>query len=301
MVKEKDIEVAKIWHSWDYDKFKILPENRGLKFSDGINPKKVAQLQKLIDDGLFVEEESLVKVNEDFFITQGAHNFQVRKNNKMPIRYTIVTDHRFNNGTSRRDMISNVLGINTVDTSWKRSQVFNAAFHTKCPLAVLIHELIIKHNERFGWQEIMGLLTKEENFFSGYHKINSLKPFTDKSLIETFNSPGFKAELNYFFELNAVFRASYRKGLLMKAAYLIINKCKEMMDIRKFMKVILTIPDHHLNSHTLKNMTECICLLLNYYNKAVANKVVTKTVMYQIGVTSRKNKAAKKVLLKEAA
>lgn len=284
MKPEKDQVVGQIYQSWDYDKFNILPENRGLKDSNGVDRRKVAQIQRLIDEDQWVDEESIVKVNENFTITQGAHNFIVRKNNGMPIRYVIVRDHRFNNGTSRRQLVNNILGTNTIDTSWKKAQVFAAAYYTKCKLALLIHELIENHENRFRWQEIMGIITKYEDFFNGYHhhRVLNLDIFCDKDYIEYFNSPAFKAEFDYFLKLNDKFRIAARKGLLLKAAYSIINRCKEDLDIRLFMKTLLTIDDKVLNSHQIKNFNTCIVLMINHYNKVGGKKVEPSAVRLQI-------------------
>lgn len=282
IVENGDKVVAFIYESWDYSKFKVLAENRGLKYSGGVSQKKINQLQNLINTNMWVDEESLVKVNENFVITQGAHNFFTRKQNNMPIRYTFMKDHRFNNGTSRRKLVNSILSMNTVDTSWKRPQIFNAAVYTKCPLALLIQELIVKHKNRFRWQDIMGIITKEEDYFSGLNQLVNLDPFCDKEYIEIFNSPGFKAELKYFLELNNVVRVSHRKGLLLKAIYSIINQCKQMVDVRAFMDVILSLHDNQINSPKLTGLRACINLLIAHYNKEAGKSVVAKTISWHI-------------------
>ena len=121
-MKNDDKLVSKVYETYNYDQFSVLPENRGHVETKGIKEKKLKMLQRLIDNGTWVDEISRVKVNLNHEIIDGAHTFEILKRNGKPIRYEFIEDGRFNEVT-KREKIGAVYSINSVTTTWSRSGI----------------------------------------------------------------------------------------------------------------------------------------------------------------------------------
>lgn len=292
MEKSKDKMVAQIFESYEYDKFKVVSQNRGHIETNGVKHGKLNKLQKLIDQGRYVEEKGLIFVNEDFLIVEGRHTFELRKQNNMPIRYTFIKHEGFNNGTTRRQLVGNIYNINTINTAWTSSDFFHSAVQTKAPLALIIDGIVEKYDNTFKWSDIMGLLIKDESLFNGRFAHLELKIFDDKELIEEINSRAFKAELEYFVELNSKARVSFnRKGPILQAAYQVINKAAGVLDVGRFRKSILKIDDAVLNSTKMKNLRTSITAMVKHFDKTTGNTIEPSAVLQEI-VSKQKSETA---------
>lgn len=96
-----DKQIASVFETSDYDKFKTIDGNRS------VNPKHVAEIVKSIEDNGFLDEEILV--NEKFEIINGQHRFNALKELNLPIQY------RIKNGIG----IKEVKALNRNTSNWK--------------------------------------------------------------------------------------------------------------------------------------------------------------------------------------
>ena len=183
MAKNDDKVVANVYETFDYDKFKILAENRGQKETKGIKDRKIKRLQDMINRGTWIHEMSRVKVNTDFQIIDGAHTFEVSRLNGLSIRYEVTDDPHFNE-VSKREMVGNVYSINSITTSWTSAELFDAACQTKAPLALLMKDILEEHDNFFVWTDLQALLEKDGRHFVGRWRGVTMQTFEDKNLIE---------------------------------------------------------------------------------------------------------------------
>lgn len=304
MKKYENEIVAHIYETRDYARFKFLKENRGRTESLGLSRKRLEHLQWLVNNNKWVPEEQQVKVNKDFVIVQGRHNFEISLRNNLPVRWTFINDHRFNNGTSRRELIANVFSINTVDTSWGKPEVFNGAVAAKFPLAILIKRMVDRYENQFKWTDVIALLTQEEDYFShaAYSKYIDMKEtFENRDFIKQIEHATFRAEITFLLELMELFTGSHEKRMMLRSVYSIINKAKELVDVKAFRKCVLKIDKDKLERFRAKKLQHCIKFLIDHYNRSVGDTVEHTAVSYQIKVSTNRRTRAKQQLLQEAA
>lgn len=276
----KDKIVANIYETYDYDKFTIIPENRGHVETKGLKARKLLQLQELVNNGKYCEEYGLVKVNKELVIFDGRHTFELRKLNGMPIRYLIIEDEKYNDVT-KKDLLNNVYNVNKINTAWSGNDLFKAAFQTKRPLAIQIQNLMDAANNRFVWTDIIALLTKNDDYFVGRLHDLDLTSFSDKTLLEEINSKAFKLEYKYFLSLNDKARVALRKGMIIKTVYSVLWKAREIVDPLKLRTTALNIPDEVLDSKKTVEIKKFIPILIKHYNKQHGQSVKAEAVVFQ--------------------
>lgn len=297
MDKFKDEIVASIYETYDYGRFKVIKENRGRIETGGISKKRLDMLQWLIENDKWVKEESLVKVNKDFLICQGSHNYELAVANNKPVRWTYIEDHRFNNGTTKKQLLNHILMMNTTDTSYSKPEIFNLACVGKYQLALLIKKLIDRYDLK--WTDVIALLTQEEDYFShaAYSKYIDLETFDNEDYIKMINHHTFRAELNYLVELMELFKGTHKKGMLLRSTYSIINKAKDIVDSKKFRESILELDKDKLSRFRPKKLQECVKYLIHNYNQHAGKSVEHTGVMFEIRIkTSRRNRKKQELL-----
>lgn len=255
----------------DYDWFQIIRENRGRKDSGGVKKSKIAELQRMIDDGTFVPEMDQARVTPDGRVIDGAHYITTMRQNKMEVRYVIVKDERFGTDVPKREFINNILNVNRIDTTWTKQDIFKAALVTKSPLAVAFQDLMDKHGT-FTWMDLLALVTQDDNYFMGRIKSADLMTFADKNLVEKFESREFKTEFNYFLKLNNKVRGvAFSKRIALKSAYSVIFKGKTIIpNMNRFRDAILTMDDHIFTSKSIgQKMEKMIKAMVDRYNEKV--------------------------------
>jgi hypothetical protein len=281
MKKEDEKLASEVYETFNYDQFSILPENRGHIESKGIKEKKIKVLQRLIDEGIWIDEVARVKVNEKFEIIDGAHTFEVLKRNQKAIRYEIIHDAAFNSGT-KRDKIGAVYSINSVTTTWSPAELFNAAVVTKAPLALILREIIEKNDNYFLWTDLIAILEKDSNYFMGRWRKASMQLFERKDLIEQVQHETFTPELNFFIKLNQKARIAQRKGLILKAAYDILWNARHMIEPKLMRKALASLPESSVSSNKMISDDACRRMIIQHYNKSQGQAVETATIMYAL-------------------
>lgn len=292
MPQNEDKVVSKVYETYDYDKFTVLPENRGHVFQKGIKERKVLTLQRIINAGRWIPNMTKVRVNEAFEIIDGAHTFTVCKINQMPIRYEIISGEHFNNVT-KREKIGNIYNINANTTSWTPAELFQSAVQTKAPLALIMNELINANDNTFVWTDVLALLTEDSTFFGGRWRKADMKTFEQKDLIEKIKSAEFLSEFNYFIKFNAKARIAQRKSTLLAAGYDILWNARDMINPRLFRKSLGTIPDQSILADKVRNHEGARRMLLSHYNRTEGQTVEVTAVLYQL---KQKTKDAATVL-----
>lgn len=279
----KDKIVGQIYESYDYDQFKIIKENRGRSETHGINIRKLNSLQTLIESKQYVEEYGIVKVNKDFLIVDGRHTFEIMQRNKLPIRYIIIGDDRFNNAT-KNEMLNSVYTVNKINTSWNGHELFNAACQRKGPLAVAINEIIDKHDNTFKWNDVMALIIKNLDMFRGRFHIAqiNLLTFWKAEYVDYINSNEFAEELKWFVKFNEKARVAYHKGSVLMSFYSVLWNARSFVNPMNFRKSCLSIPDTTLQSQQTRKANFLVSALIKNYNRKFGQSVVLSTVLYQL-------------------
>jgi len=281
-MKNDDKVVAKIFETYEYEKFSILAENRGQKETKGLKDRKLKTLQNMIDRGEWIHELSRVCVNEKFEIVDGAHTLEIARRNSFPVRYEIVSDPHFND-VSKRDLIGSVYIINSVSTVWTSSELFGAAVQTKAPLALVLNEIIEAHENFFVWTDLMALLQKDDRYFTGrWRHLANMQTFESKELVELAKSEEFALEVKHFAKLNLKARIAPRKGIIFKAAYDILWHCRDMVNPALFRRALTSLPENLVTSVRSASDEPCRRMLIQHYNKTQGAAVDTAAVIYAL-------------------
>lgn len=282
MAKQDEI-VSHIYSSYDYDKFIVIPQNRGRQETNGIKPRKLVTLAELHDNDEYFEEWARVKVNESFIVLDGAHTLADRKARKLPIFYEIIKGERFNNGHTKRQLMGAIFLANKNSTAWTGDDFFRANLQLKAPLAVLMNETIEHHGNMFKWTDLLALLTKDEDFFTGRFKRSKADVFEDRKLIAHYKSNEFQLELKFFVKLNAKAMGAWRKSNLLKAAYLIINKARTVVDPKAFRRYVADIPIELIQKReNMLTVEAAIKACIKYINSCNGKSYKESTVMFEI-------------------
>lgn len=281
MANNKDRVVANVFETTDYDRFSILAENRGQKETKGLKERKLERLQRMVNDGTWIHEMSRVRVNTQQQVVDGAHTLEICRRNKMPVRYEITDNPKFNYVT-RREMIGNVYSINSVTTSWSSQELFDAACQLKAPLALIMKEILEANNNFFVWTDLMSLVEKDGRHFVGRWRGVTMHTFEDKDLVEYIQSPEFEAELKYFVKFNLKARIAPKKGLILKAAYDILWYAREHVDPLMFRKSLVNIPENVIQSGKTTTLDGAIRLLISHYNKSQGQTVNIQSMLFAI-------------------
>jgi hypothetical protein len=281
MAKTDDKVVANVYETFDYDKFKVLAENRGQKDTKGIKDRKIKRLQDMINAGTWIHDLSRVKVNVDFQIIDGAHTFEVARRNGLSIRYEVTDDPHFNE-VSKRQMVGNVYSINSITTSWSSQELFDAACQTKAPLALLMKDILEEHENFFVWTDLQALLEKDGRHFVGRWRGVTMQTFEDKDLIDLIQSNEFAQELKFFVKLNLKARIAPKKGLILKAAYDILWHAREHVNPSMFRKSLVSIPESWVQSAKTSTDDKCRRLLIHHYNKNQGQAVNIQAVTFAV-------------------
>lgn len=281
MKEQNDKVVANIYQTFDYEKFKVLAENRGQKETKGIKERKMLTLQHMVDSGRWIHEISRVRVNEDFSVIDGAHTLELCRRNNLPVLYEVTDDPHFNEVT-RREMIGNVYSINSVTTSWTSQELFEAAVQVKAPLALLMKEIIETEDNYFLWTDLMALLQKDGRYFVGRWRQANMATFEDKELISIILGSEFSQELKHFIKLNLKARIAPKKGMILKAAYEILWHARVHVDPRKFRTSLASIPEHLVQSSKTTTDDGCRRLLIAHYNKSQGQDVAIQAVQFAL-------------------
>jgi hypothetical protein len=264
----KDEVVAHIYETNNYGKFKFVAENRGRKETDGISAKRMELLQWLKDNNKWIPEKSTVYVNEDGLIVEGRHNFELAVRNKLPVRYIIMEDVRFNDGMSLQELLEHILWINTIDTSWGKAEIFSAACQGKFKVALAIQSLLRIYKDAFKWTDVWALLTHEEDYFAhaAYSKFISMSEFRNNDLYKEATHENFRAEINYLLKLMELFSGTENKRMWIRAVYSILNKANEIIDRKAFRKCVLKLDHDKIVRLNVQDLKGCVRILTEHYN-----------------------------------
>lgn len=286
---EKDKEVSVIFETRDYDKFRPMKQNRGALTDTGTKQRKLASILKLIETGKFVAELATIRVNKSFEIIDGHHRLQALRMYKMPIRYEIISDDKFNEATGR-EKLGHVYDVNAINPAWSQNDMYKAALAAKAPLAVAIQQVINKYRNRFDFNHVLALVMKNEKIFTGARKGDvSMQTFDNKKYVEEMETGDFVHEIKYFAELNEKLRITERPSVGYKAAYIILWKysmlIEEPTDFRGiFRKAILTTSENMLrNTDRTRTLSSWIRLFIETYNKRSRSKLKVSNVMKALG------------------
>lgn len=285
---EKDKQVAVIYETYDHDKFRPMKQNRGTVTETGTKRRKLVSILKLLESGKYVPELGTIRVNKNFEIIDGHHRLQALRMYKLPVRYEIIEDQRFNEATGR-EKLGHIYDVNAINPSWSQTDMYKAALAAKAPVALAIQQLINKYRNKFEFQHVLALVMKNERIFTGARKGDvSMQTFDDKKLLDVFDEPSFHIEIRYFNELNEKFRISDRSSLGFKAAYAIMWRFMEHTSPPvfrgDFRKAILTTSENMLrNTERTRTLSTWVRLLIETYNKRSRDKVKVTTVLKALG------------------
>lgn len=264
-----DKVVSRIYETYEYDAFKPLGANRGAANKFGIKNAKLNKMLKLIEEGKFIPELGTIKVNEKYEVIDGHHRLQALKAHKLAVRYEIIHDPKFNIATGR-EKLGNVYTVNAVNPSWSGKDLFKAAFSAKAPLAIKIQQLINDYGEIFDFLDVLALLKRDEECFSGVKRGGvDMSVFEDASLVDHANTDEFKLELKYFEKLVQKYRISSHRKRGVHATYTILfNISNDVIDKIAFRNSCLRVTDNALlSTKKTKNIEAWIRLLVETYNR----------------------------------
>jgi hypothetical protein len=288
---EEDKEVSVIYETFNWDKFKPMKQNRGTLTDTGTKQRKLVSILKLLETGKFVPELATIRVNMNFEIIDGHHRLQALKMYKLPVRYEIITDDKFNQATGR-EKLGHIYDVNAINPSWTQQDMYKAALAAKAPVALSIQAIITKYRNKFEFNHILALVMKDEKIFTGARKGSvSMQTFDNKKLIEEMESQEFTLEVKYFVELNEKLRISERSSIGYKAAYAIMWKymgSKEPVVFRSaFRKAILTTSENMLrNSDRTRTLSTWVRLFIETYNRRNRDKIKVISVLKSLGKLS---------------
>lgn len=291
-----DKVVGQIFETYEYDKFKPLPGNRGVENDEGVKKSKLDTFLRLIQTGKYIPEMGTIKVNKSLQIIEGHHRFQALKLNKLPIRYEIIESATFNEATGR-EKLANVYTLNSVNTVWTAKDMYQSAVKSKAPLAVKIEELIQKGKGTFDFLDVLALLTNDESYFTGMRGSGAdMRIFERKDLVEHAETSEFRSELAWFKEINEKFRISQYRKTGLRVTYMILHGAREIIDPKKFREATPRIPDNKLqNNVKTRNVAAWTRTLTEWYNaKARDNVRVINVAKHLSKYRSSKNPLVRK-------
>lgn len=268
MAKNNDEIAANLYITTDYDKFIILKYNRGEKENNGVDLKKVRQLQRLIDLDLYEFEIPEVKVNKDFKVIDGVHTITLARANNIPLQYRIITSKRFNN-ISDEEFINRVMIINGINTKWPGGRIYKAALSFPLPLATKINEILIRYKNDFMWLDIMGLLRKKSDHFNGRVTGLDLNTFKDPKLIAYSKDDSFKSELKWFAKIHNKLKVAgrYKMSTIQNIYNILFFADDEKLDKVKFKYALLMQPANFYKTRFVGlNRRKTVELLIKVYN-----------------------------------
>lgn len=293
---KNDKTVAEVRESRDYGKFKVWKKNRGKEETDGLDRRKLDKMQKLVDQGLWRPELNKVFVNLEGIVIEGRHSFEICKINELPVHYQVVKDKHFNKYETDYELTGEIYGINTSGTHWTGDNLFNAAIQHNVPLAKHIRDLIFRFENAFNFGDVLALLTKNEIHFKTHSGVLRASIFTDPNLKKILASGEFDAEIRSFAKINGrAIAAKYRKSFL-RAAYLILNRAKHLVNTKLFRDHIPTIPITKIQSHKYRKVDEYMKLIIDHVNEAAGKSYVYETIKFEIynQLSEEKKQLAKK-------
>lgn len=285
---EKDRQVAVIYETYDYNKFHPMKQNRGTATETGTKRRKLVSILKLMETDKYVPELGTIRVNKNLEIIDGHHRLQALKMYKLPVRYEIIEDQRFNEATGR-EKLGHIYDVNAINPAWSQTDMYKAALAAKAPVAVAIMQIINKYRNTFEFQHVLALMMKNERIFTGARKGDvSMQTFDDKKLLGVLEESAFHLELKYFNDLNQKFRISDRSSLGFKAAYSIIwgfmEHASPTVFRENFRKAILNTSENMLhNTERTRTLSSWIRLLIETHNKKNRDKIKVATVLKALG------------------
>lgn len=291
MAKNNDTVVGEIYETYDYGKFSFFDENRGMKHSQGYDKNRGQKLQRLINDGEYYNEIGIVKVNLDFKIIDGRHNFEVRRQNKLVVRYIIIKNEHFN-VPDKKDLFAPINRINKHNSAWSIKNLFGSALNLKMPLALIFEELMKRHKYHFTWIDLCMVLKADIGILSTWSR-SKMKPemFDDHVLVERAKSKEFQTDFNLFVRINDKARVYPRKTSVITCLYNVIYK-SNLVSSLKLVKAFEQMPDDKIKA--FKGSDEFTRDLIRMYNSYHGEKINPEAVLMQI----RNHKRGKEITIK---
>lgn len=249
-------KVGEILETNDYSLFKPIGYNRGVDKNEGTKNYKVLQFQKKIDSGEFILEIGIIFVNMSMRIIEGHHRFQVLKANKLPIRYIILKDAKFN-VTNKNEIVETLHSINSTNSSWSIGDLYKAALRIQAPVAVLLNSLIDKYENTFKVNDVLGIASGNFKKFKP-----SIQAYNDKILLDAIKQLENNGEIERLSKVSAKFRVAKHRQLLLRSYYEILFGFE--LDSQQLLKKTLKMGDRKITGITTKN--EALKALTSNYN-----------------------------------
>lgn len=227
----RGLKPSEIVRTTKYGIFKTLFANRGK--AKGFDEKRVQNLVKLIENGTYYHEMSVVIVNKNGVSIDGANRIEAHRRTETPVLFRVLTNKLYN-GTVRNTL--NIVTVyNGFNPTWTAKEQFTTAFQIGSKLA----QLLASHRADYVGQSVK--LTENDirvNLMMTLVERNKKKTHSRKrGFIEYFNDDFLKyAETDEFVtEFNFVAKIiEYFKDSPFDAARILEQLLFVMWDDSKF-------------------------------------------------------------------
>jgi hypothetical protein len=272
----------------------LSENNRGIK--KGFSPKRVADIEKKIDKGVWVPTYSILTTNESLELMDGNNRKPALVKKGIPQYFTINHDKRFN-GTSYENKKTQV-DVNNHSSKWTQDNIYDAALAEKTPVALEIEKIKLQYpEEKILSLHMLSIAKSDVCYLSGV--VNAMKyrdynfdTYYDKSLVATFRSKEFQKELTFYMRLltalapieeralypciNLIYSLIWNRGLEKETLINIINS-------RSSIKYLI--------ANKQKRKRELF--LIDAYNKVVPEDKQIKVRRRRTGKTRKSTKGSK--------
>ena len=193
----------------DYDQFKSIPNNRGIK--NGLDRKRIDKHKDDIENGRYVDMGWDVLTNIFGDITDGMHRKVAKMELGLPIRYYVTTTKSLNNRNKKTRFIT-ISYINSHNSQWTKKGTYKGSLKQKLPLALGIEKLIDEVSGETGlitnkipvsW--MFSLIKSDIKYFNSSKELNTAEVYNDNKLLKYTKTVEFRNDFDIFIELINVF------------------------------------------------------------------------------------------------
>lgn len=201
------LQCGVVYKTVNYDLLKDTDGNRA-----GLSSRRVKKFEKLIKEGKFINEVSIVMVNKKGKKIDGHHRSKAVENQGLPV-YFIMTDSKEFNGNDTNKILNNIARINSsINPAWSKEDHIKSAITSEVPLALKLDEirkeLIEKFNldsKNISTNDLYGILKKN---IKSYGKKVTRAELEDLKLLDEVESERFNDDVMFYARLMMYFKNS---------------------------------------------------------------------------------------------
>ena len=198
VVSLDNLEVGKIYTTYNHDLFIPLKFNRGEKMGYVVN--RVKKFKEMIEQGDFYMDVAHVMVNMAKIAVDGNNRLQALKELNMPVNFIITNAEPFN-VEDESEILNNVSEYNSTNNSWNETTNYKSALAYNEPVAVAIDETLTEiyntydiPKNVFTASRLIGLVSRKPEML---RKNKTRRVYCDVKLARKFKTNWFKKELAF--------------------------------------------------------------------------------------------------------